>query len=61
MNKLNMQGNRHELAGKFKQKIANLTHDGLLFQDNKEEELSGRMQKKPGKAKEQICSLIEKL
>jgi uncharacterized protein YjbJ (UPF0337 family) len=61
MNKLNIQGNWNELAGKLKQKFANLTDDDLLFKDGKEEELLGRLQQKLGKTKEQIRSLIEKL
>ncbi|MGA7722026.1 MAG: CsbD family protein [Ignavibacteriaceae bacterium] len=61
MNKLNIQGNWNELAGKLKQKFANLNDDDLLFKEGKEEELLGRLQQKLGKTKEQIRSLIEKL
>lgn len=61
MNKLNIQGNWNETAGKLKQKYANLTDDDLLFKEGKEEELLGRLQQKLGKTKEQIRDLIEKL
>jgi uncharacterized protein YjbJ (UPF0337 family) len=61
MNKLNMAGNWNEVAGKLKQKYANLTDDDLLFKEGKEEELLGRLQQKIGKTKEQIRTLIEKL
>ena len=61
MNKLNMVGNWNEIAGKLKQKYANLTDDDLLFQEGKEDELLGRLQQKIGKTKEQIRTLIEKL
>ena len=36
MNKLNIQGNWNELAGKLKQKFANLNDDDLLFKEGKE-------------------------
>jgi uncharacterized protein YjbJ (UPF0337 family) len=61
MNTLSMKGNWNEVAGKLKQKFANLTDDDLLFKEGKEEELSGRLQKKLGKTKEEIRSLIAKL
>lgn len=61
MNKLNIKGNWNELAGKLKQKFANLTDDDVLLKEGKEEELLGRLQQKLGKTKEQINDLIEKL
>jgi len=61
MNKLNIKGNWNEVAGKLKQKFANLTDDDLLFKEGKEEELLGRLQKKLGKTKEEIRRLIEKV
>jgi uncharacterized protein YjbJ (UPF0337 family) len=61
MNKLNIIGNWNEVAGKLKQKYANLTDDDLLFKEGKEDELLGRLQQKIGKTKEQIRTMIEKL
>jgi uncharacterized protein YjbJ (UPF0337 family) len=61
MNKLNVKGNWNEVAGKLKQKFAELTDDDLLFKEGKEEELLGKLQKKLGKTKEQVRALIEKL
>ncbi len=61
MNKLNIKGNWNELAGKLKQKFANLNDDDLLFKEGKEEELLGRLQQKLGKTKEQIRNLIAKI
>jgi len=61
MNKLNIKGNWSEVAGKLKQKFANLIDDDLLFKNGKEEELFGRLQQKLGKTKEQIRKLIAKL
>jgi uncharacterized protein YjbJ (UPF0337 family) len=61
MDKLSMKGNWNEVAGKLKQKFANLTDDDLLFKEGKEEELLGRLQKKLGKTKEEIRNLLAKL
>ena len=61
MNKLNIKGNWNELAGKLKQKFANLTDNDLLFKKGKEEELWGRLQTKLGKTKEQLRKIISKL
>jgi uncharacterized protein YjbJ (UPF0337 family) len=61
MNKLDFKGNWNEVAGKLKQKFANLTDDDLLFAEGKEEELFGKLQKKLGKSKAEIDRLIEKL
>lgn len=60
MNKLNMKGNWNEIAGRLKQKFANLTDDDLLFAEGKEEELLGRLQQKLGKTQAEIRRLIEK-
>jgi len=61
MNKLNIKGNWNEVAGKLKQKFANLTDDDLLFAEGKEEELLGKLQQKLGKTKEEIHKLLAKL
>jgi uncharacterized protein YjbJ (UPF0337 family) len=61
VNKLTAKGSWNEVAGKLKQNYANLTDDDLLFKEGKEEELLGRLQKKLGKTKEQIRTLIEKV
>jgi uncharacterized protein YjbJ (UPF0337 family) len=61
MNKLSMKGNWKEIAGKLKQRYANLTDDDLLFKEGKEEELLGRLQQKLGKTKDDLRKLIAKL
>lgn len=61
MNTLSIKGNWNEVAGKLKQKFANLTDDDLLFKEGKEEELLGRLQVKTGKSKEKIREMIAKL
>ena len=61
MNTLKLKGNWNEIAGKLKQKYANLTDDDLIFNQGKEEELLGRLQVKVCKTKEQIRKIISKI
>ena len=61
MSTFSIKGNWNEIAGKIKQKYADLTDDDLLFTEGKEEELLGRLQKKLGKTKDEIRHLIEKM
>jgi uncharacterized protein YjbJ (UPF0337 family) len=56
-----MKGQWIEIAGKLKQKYANLTDDDLLFAEGKEEELLGKLQQKLGKTKEEVRDLIAKI
>lgn len=58
---LRVKGNWNQLKGKIKQQYANLTDDDLLYEEGKEDELYGRIQKKTGKTKEEIKSWIDKL
>ena len=58
---LKIKGNWNELKGKLKQKYANLTDDDLLFAEGREDELLGRLEKKLGKAKDELTDLIEEL
>ncbi len=61
MTSLTIQGSWNEVAGKLKQKYANLTDDDLLFKEGKEEELLGRLQSKLGQTKEKIREIISKI
>ncbi|MFV1882988.1 MAG: CsbD family protein [Balneola sp.] len=61
MNDLKIKGNWNETKGKLKQKYSELTEDDLMFAEGKEDELLGRLQKKLGKAKEEIIKEIENL
>ena len=61
MNKLQIKGNWNVLKGKLKQSYADLTDDDLKYVEGKEEELLGRLQKKTGKAKEELIDEINKL
>jgi uncharacterized protein YjbJ (UPF0337 family) len=61
MNKLELKGNWNELKGKLKQKYGDLTDEDLAYVEGKEDELLGRLQKKTGKAKENLIDEINKL
>jgi len=55
-----LKGNWNQIKGKLKQQYGNLTDDDLTYVEGKEDELVGRIQKKTGKAKEEIQSWFEK-
>lgn len=58
---LKIKGNWNEMKGKIKQQYANLSDDDLLYEEGKEDELLGRIQKKTGHTKEEIKKWIDKL
>lgn len=58
---MEIKGNWNEQKGKLKQKFANLTDDDLMFEEGKEDELLGRLQKKLGKSKEELNKIISEL
>jgi uncharacterized protein YjbJ (UPF0337 family) len=59
--KLKLNGTWNEVKGKAKQQYADLTDDDLLYEEGKDDELLGRLQKKIGKTKEEVKSWIERL
>lgn len=59
MTTLKMKGTWNEAKGKLKQKFANLTDNDLLFEEGKEDELLGRLQRRTGETKENIRRYIE--
>lgn len=61
MNTTELKGNWNELKGKLKQQFAELTDDDVLMVEGKEDELYGRLQKKLGKTKEELHTLISEL
>ncbi|ADQ18914.1 CsbD family protein [Leadbetterella byssophila] len=56
-----LKGNWNLIKGNLKQKWADLTDDELLYEEGKEDELLGRIQKKTGETKENINKFIEEL
>lgn len=61
MTKLFIKGTWNQIKGSLKQKYAQLTDDDLLFEEGKEEEVIGRIQKRTGETKENIRSFISSL
>lgn len=59
--KLKVKGTWNELKGKAKKEYADLTDDDLLYEDGKDDELIGRLQKKIGKTKEEVIKWVESL
>ena len=50
MNTTEIKGNWNEIKGKLKQQYADLTDDDLLYEEGKEDELYGKIQKRIGKS-----------
>ncbi len=61
MDKLRIKGNWNEIKGKIKQQWGQLTDDDLMYQEGREDELLGRIQKKTGKTREEIVNYINNL
>ncbi|GGB82875.1 CsbD family protein [Dyadobacter sediminis] len=49
-----LKGNWNELKGKLKQQYADLTDDDLAYEEGKEDELLGKLQKRLGKTREEV-------
>ena len=61
MSNLKLKGNWNELKGKIKQQYADLTDDDLLYEEGQEDELVGRLQKKTGKARDEVVDWLNQL
>ena len=61
MNTTELKGKWNEVKGKIKQKYGDLTDDDLLYEEGKEDELYGRIQKKIGKTKDEVKKWIADL
>jgi uncharacterized protein YjbJ (UPF0337 family) len=59
MNKLEMKGNWNIAKGKLKKKWANLTDDDLRFEEGKDDELLGRIQKRTGQTRDEIEKALD--
>jgi uncharacterized protein YjbJ (UPF0337 family) len=59
--KLKLKGSWNDIKGKAKKQYANLTDDDLLYEEGKDDEFAGRIQKKLGKTKEEVIKWIESL
>jgi len=58
MDKLQIKGNWNIIKGKLKKQYANLTDDDLTYDEGREDELLGRLQKRTGESREEIIERI---
>jgi uncharacterized protein YjbJ (UPF0337 family) len=61
MDKLEIKGNWNEMKGKIKQQWGQLTDDDLIYEEGREDELLGKIQKRTGKTRKEIVNYINKL
>lgn len=56
-----IKGNWNLVKGKLKEEYGELTDDDLTYEEGKEDQLLGKIQKKTGQAKSDIKSFIDGL
>lgn len=61
MDHMEVKGRWHELKGKVKQEHGDLTDDDLRWEEGKDEEFFGRMQRKLGKSKDEFIQWLRDL
>jgi uncharacterized protein YjbJ (UPF0337 family) len=61
MDKLELKGNWNELKGKIKASHSELTDDDLEYEEGKDDEFLGRLQKKLGKSKDELIHWLRSL
>jgi len=61
MDRLRFKGSWNEVKGKIKQRWGDLTDDDLTFQEGKEDELIGRIQRRTGESREEVIRYINSL
>ena len=59
--KLKLKGDWNQTKGKIKQAYGDLNDDDLTYEEGKDDELVGRLQKKIGKTKDEVIRWIESL
>ena len=59
--KLKLKGDWNQTKGKIKQAYGDLNDDDLAYEEGKDDELVGRLQKKIGKTKDEVIQWIESL
>jgi len=59
--RLKLKGDWNQTKGKIKQAYGDLTDDDLKYEEGKDDELVGRLQKKIGKTKDEVVKWIEDL
>jgi uncharacterized protein YjbJ (UPF0337 family) len=61
MDKMELKGNWNEWKGKLKQQYGQLTDDDLKYEEGKDDELWGKIQKKTGKTKDDLVKWLKGL
>ncbi|HEV8282794.1 MAG TPA: CsbD family protein [Chitinophagaceae bacterium] len=61
MDKMEIKGNWNEWKGKLKQQYGQLTDDDLKYEEGKDDELWGKIQKKTGKTKDDLVKWLKGL
>jgi uncharacterized protein YjbJ (UPF0337 family) len=59
MNTLHVKGDWNIAKGKLKQKYAQLTDNDLRYEEGREDELVGRIQKRTGDTKEAVQKFVD--
>ena len=58
---MELKGKWNEWKGKLKQQYGQLTDDDLKYEEGKDEELLGRLQKKLGKSRDELITWLKSL
>jgi uncharacterized protein YjbJ (UPF0337 family) len=61
MDKMEVKGSWNEWKGKLKEKYGQLTDDDLKYEEGKDEQMWGRIQKKTGKTKDDLVKWLRGL
>jgi uncharacterized protein YjbJ (UPF0337 family) len=61
MDKMEIKGRWNEWKGRIKQEYGDVTDDDLKYEEGREDELFGRLQKKTGKAKDDLVRWLRSL
>lgn len=61
MNVLQLKGNWNVIQGKLKQQYAELTDNDLTYVEGKEDEITGRIQRRLGKTREDVEKILDDL
>jgi len=61
MDKLEIKGKWNQIKGKVKQAYGDLTDDDLTYEEGKDDELLGRLQKKTGKSRDEVVRWLRSL
>jgi uncharacterized protein YjbJ (UPF0337 family) len=61
MNETTAKGDWNQMKGKIKQAWGDLTDDDLTYEEGKEDEMWGKVQKKTGKTKDEIHKAVADL